>query len=149
MLRTSAVITVTLLLAACGGTQAIKLGVEENRFLPCPESPNCVSSDAQNEEQQVAAFTLAVDPATAWIATKEAVSILPRTKLIELNEHYLHAESESSLLGFIDDLQLHLRPEDGIIAVYSASRTGYSDFGVNRERVENLRAILIERGVVR
>jgi uncharacterized protein (DUF1499 family) len=53
------------------------------------------------------------------------------------------------MLGFVDDLELHLRPGAGIIAVRSASRTGRSDFGVNRSRVEDLRAALIKRGIVK
>ena len=49
----------------------------------------------------------------------------------------------------MDDLELQLRAEDGIIAVRSASRVGYSDFGVNRKRVETLRQALEVAGVVR
>ena len=34
------------------------------------------------------------------------------------------------------------------VAVRSASRLGYSDLGVNRRRIENLRALLVGRGIV-
>jgi uncharacterized protein (DUF1499 family) len=53
------------------------------------------------------------------------------------------------MLGFIDDLQLQLRPDEGLIAVRSASRVGYWDLGVNRRRVERLRRALLDQGVVR
>jgi uncharacterized protein (DUF1499 family) len=36
-----------------------------------------------------------------------------------------------------------------MIAVRSAARLGYSDFGVNRRRIERLRARLARQGVVR
>jgi uncharacterized protein (DUF1499 family) len=49
----------------------------------------------------------------------------------------------------VDDLELELRAGEGIIAVRSASRKGYSDFGVNRRRVENLREVLRRRGIVK
>jgi uncharacterized protein (DUF1499 family) len=62
---------------------------------------------------------------------------------------YLHAECESAVFGFVDDLELHLRPDEGVIAVRSASRLGYSDVGANRRRVERLRAMLTRLGVVR
>jgi uncharacterized protein (DUF1499 family) len=52
------------------------------------------------------------------------------------------------VFGFIDDLELHLRSAEGLIAVRSASRLGYSDLGVNRRRIEDLRALLIKRGIV-
>jgi uncharacterized protein (DUF1499 family) len=61
----------------------------------------------------------------------------------------LHAEVTSSFFGFVDDLELHLRPADRMIAVRSASRLGYSDFGVNRARIEHLRALLQEQKIVR
>jgi len=62
---------------------------------------------------------------------------------------YLHAECRSAWFGFVDDLELHLRPSEASIAVRSASRLGYSDLGVNRRRVEDLRASLIGRQVLR
>lgn len=63
-------------------------------------------------------------------------------------ENYLHAECRSTLIGFVDDLELHLRPAARVIAVRSAARIGRSDFGVNRRRVETLRAVLTQRGVL-
>ena len=35
-----------------------------------------------------------------------------------------------------------------MIAVRSAARLGYSDLGVNRRRIENLRALLVSQGIV-
>jgi uncharacterized protein (DUF1499 family) len=77
------------------------------------------------------------------------VAALPRTTVIEETANYLHAQCASALFGFIDDLELHLRESDNIVAVRSASRVGYSDLGVNRRRVEGLREALQARGVVR
>ncbi len=74
---------------------------------------------------------------------------LPRARIVEETEDYLHAECRSALFGFVDDLELQLRPSESIIAVRSASRLGYSDFGVNRRRVEALRESLAGRGVLR
>jgi uncharacterized protein (DUF1499 family) len=62
---------------------------------------------------------------------------------------YLHAECRSAVFGLVDDLELHLRQSEGIIAVRSASRLGYSDLGVNRRRVEGLRSSLIALGAIR
>ena len=74
---------------------------------------------------------------------------LPRTRIVTETDDYLHAECRSAFFGFVDDLELHLRPTQGIIAVRSAARLGHSDFGVNRKRVENLRALLHRQGVIR
>ena len=66
-----------------------------------------------------------------------------------MTDDYIHAECSSAVFGFVDDLELHLRAAQKLIAVRSASRLGHSDFGVNRKRVENLRTRLQKQGVVR
>jgi uncharacterized protein (DUF1499 family) len=47
----------------------------------------------------------------------------------------------SRLLRFRDDVEFLLGPGDAV-QVRSASRLGYSDLGVNRKRVETIRARL-------
>jgi uncharacterized protein (DUF1499 family) len=119
------------------------------RLAPCPRSPNCVSSDAADAEHGIAPLALAAPPAEAWRAAREAVAALPRTRIVSEGGDSLHAECRSALFRFVDDLELQLRPAEGVIAVRSASRIGYSDLGVNRRRVEALRSALRARGAVR
>jgi uncharacterized protein (DUF1499 family) len=57
---------------------------------------------------------------------------------VESEERYLHAEVRSLVFRFVDDLEFLLQP-DGLIQVRSAARSGYSDLGVNRRRVERIR----------
>jgi uncharacterized protein (DUF1499 family) len=45
-------------------------------------------------------------------------------------------------------MEFHLRSQEQLIAVRSASRLGYSDLGVNRKRVEQVRERLRAQGVV-
>ena len=141
-------LTLTPLLS-CAGKRPSNLGVSDNSLAPCPSSPNCVSSDARDRDRQVSPLQLAAAPAEAWRAVREVVLDLPRTRIVKETEDYLHAECRSALFGFIDDLELHLRPAEKIIAIRSASRLGYSDLGVNRSRVEGLRVSLTRRGVIR
>jgi uncharacterized protein (DUF1499 family) len=135
-------------LFSCAGKRPTNLGVEASRLAPCPSSPNCVSSDADNSAHSIAAFALAVPSRDGWLAVRESVESLPRTKIISETADYLHAECTSAFFGFVDDLELHLRTAEGVIAVRSAARLGYSDLGVNRRRIEDLRALLIKRGIV-
>jgi uncharacterized protein (DUF1499 family) len=134
---------------ACAGTRPNNLGVKDGRLAPCRPSPNCVSSDAAAAKHFVAAFEPALPMAEAWPRLREIVGTLPRTEIISATSDYLHAECRSAVFGFVDDLELHARPAQNLIAVRSAARLGYSDFGVNRRRVENLRALLLDRGVIR
>lgn len=71
-----------------------------------------------------------------------SVAALPRTTVIESDGQYVHAESTSSLMGYVDDLELLLDPSSGRVDVRSASRLGYGDMGVNAARVQSLRDLL-------
>ena len=119
------------------------------RLAACPDSPNCVSSDAGDPAHRVPPFKINLPAKEAWRLAKEAVKDIPRTTITEVTDVILHAECRSLVFRFVDDLELELRADKGIIAVRSASRKGHSDFGVNRRRVEDLRERLRSRGVVR
>ena len=134
----------------CSGERpSLGLTSGEGSFLPCPDSPNCVSNDSTDEEHAIDPLVLAVAPDVAWQAVHEVLAAMPRMVIIEDNGSYLHAEQTSRLMRYVDDLEVAVIAEEGIIAVRSASRVGRSDLGVNRERVETLRAGLLERGAVR
>lgn len=135
-------------LFSCAGKRPANLGVKASRLAPCPSSPNCVSSDAADSTHSIAAFALAMPSREAWLAVRGTVESLPRTKIISVTSDYLHAECTSAVFGFVDDLELHLRIAEGAIAVRSASRLGYSDLGLNRRRIEDLRALLLKHGIV-
>jgi uncharacterized protein (DUF1499 family) len=138
------------LLLSCAGKRPDDLGVAEGRLRSCPASPNCVSSDAPSDDPHfVEPLVLAVRAEAAWPAVREAAAALAGARVADEQARYLHVECESRLLGFVDDLELHLRPADSRVAVRSASRLGYSDLGVNRTRVETLRTTLQHRGIVR
>ena len=109
---------------------------------PCPNSPNCVSSQSPESDQEhyIAPFRFSGDPAAAWQKLKTAVLAEKRVTIVKEQEDYLHAEMRSLLFRFVDDIEFSLDRDAGLIHVRSASRVGYSDFGVNRKRVEHIRA---------
>ena len=115
----------------------------------CPQRPNCVSSNAEDLKHTIAPFYLKDDPATGWDAIQIVVASLPRTQITRVSDRYLRAECKSRLLCFIDDLELHLDVASGRVAIRSASRVGYFDWGVNRRRVETLRRKLSKAEVIR
>ena len=134
------------LVGACAGSRPTNLGVTDSRLAPCPSSPNCVSSDAIDEDHAIAPLALGDDRPDVWARVRAAVSELPRTRIVTATDDYLHAECATAVFGFVDDLELHRRSAESIVAVRSASRVGHSDFGVNRARVESLRAALADDG---
>ena len=72
---------------------------------------------------------------------KAVIAALPRTKLVEEDEVYLHFEFTSKLLRFVDDVEFVFDDESKTIQFRSASRIGYGDYGVNRDRMEQIRAL--------
>ena len=137
-------VLMTSFLFACSAEPPSTLGIDDGRLADCPDRPNCVSSDAGDIEP----YQFAIDQAAAWSALQDAVAALPRTEIITADDRYLHAEAKSRIFGFVDDLEFQLRPEENLIALRSGARTGYSDFGVNAERLETLRRQLQEGGVL-
>lgn len=109
---------------------------------PCPDSPNCVCSEASDAAHRIEPFRFTGDPQAAWVQLHEALRTLPRLRIVTLSDDYLHAEVRTRLLRFVDDLEFLLAPAEGCIHVRSASRVGYSDLGANRRRVESLRRLL-------
>jgi uncharacterized protein (DUF1499 family) len=117
------------------------------KLAPCPRSPNCVSSDATETRCRVEPLLLKAAAANTWQTIADIVAAMPRTRVVERREGYLRAECRSAIVGFVDDLELELRIEQLRVAVRSASRLGYYDFGVNRRRIERLRSLLRFHGL--
>ena len=65
----------------------------------------------------------------------------PRTRLAESRPGYRRFEFHSRVFRFVDDVEFLADPEHAAIQVRSASRTGHSDLGVNRRRIEHLRGL--------
>ena len=111
-----------------------------NRLSPCPNSPNCVSSQSTDSARFIEPLRYTGRLADARQKLIDLLENSKRTRLISVETDYLHAEFRSLILNFVDDVEFYFSSEDPIVHVRSASRTGYYDFGVNRRRVERLRA---------
>ena len=109
---------------------------------PCPSSPNCVSTQAQDEGHAIVPIRYRKPRAEAKEVLKEAIRSMPRTKLVEEDEAYLHYEATSLLLRFVDDVEFLFDDETKTVHFRSASRTGYGDLGVNRKRMEQVGALV-------
>jgi uncharacterized protein (DUF1499 family) len=132
-------IAVLVLTTGCsGGRPPSSLGVTAGQLAPCPGSPNCVSSEAATAEQRVVPLRYDGDAARARARLLDVLNSMERARIVQSTDDYLHAEFRSAVFGFVDDVEFYFSPP-GFIQVRSAARTGYYDFGVNRERVETLR----------
>ncbi|MHA6493784.1 DUF1499 domain-containing protein [Pseudomonas borbori] len=123
-------------LTACSGSPDENLGVHDGQLAPCPSSPNCVNSQASGE-QAIEPLPLTGSRAETQAQLVKLLSSETGVKIVEQDDHYLRAEFTSALLRFVDDVEFLIGERH--VDVRSASRLGYSDMGVNRERIERLR----------
>ena len=129
------------------GTRPDNLGVRDARLAPAKPTPNNVSSQAdKNADAQhyIEPLRYTGDAKRAWAALRRVVDGMQRVKVIAWEPTYLYAEFSSRLMGYVDDTEFCLDEKAGVTQVRSASRLGRSDFGVNRERIESIRAQLAQ-----
>ena len=117
------------------------LGVRDGRLAKCPDSPNCVSTQAEDRDHWIAPLTVQKNSENGINALEGIVRRLPRTQIIEKSPNYLRAEFRSSFFRFVDDVEFYVETESGHIHFRSASRVGRSDLGVNRARMEQIRSL--------
>lgn len=118
------------------------LGLKDGQFAKCPSTPNCVSSFSTDATHKIEPIHYSTSPEQAFADLKKTIQSLPRTQIITESDRYLYAEFTSRIMGFVDDVEFYLDKPAGVIQVRSASRIGESDLGVNRNRIETIRAKL-------
>lgn len=116
----------------------------DGRLRPCPDRPNCVSSEEEKESARVAPLTFQGPPEAAWQALKQAIRDAGG-EIRQEEGQYLRATFTSRVFRFVDDAELRMVPADNLIHVRSAARLGHSDLGVNRKRVEKLRELFRQK----
>ena len=133
---------------ALRGKPPTDLGVNNGRLKPPSLTPNSVSSQAslypdhpQRAYAEIQPLALKQTTGTAAIgALAEMLGTMPGIRIVEQRPDYLRAEAETRWMKFTDDLEFWFNPAHNVIELRSASRLGRRDFGVNRERIEAIRA---------
>mmetsp|Transcript_39542 Transcript_39542/g.99026 ORF Transcript_39542/g.99026 Transcript_39542/m.99026 type:complete len:231 (-) Transcript_39542:419-1111(-) len=139
------------------GTQPTDLGVRSDGSLKiCPTNPNCLSSSVSPSDSThyypPLEFSKSKEAAMADI--KKVLESYPAgqngidgggLKVVSTKGDYIYAQAESSLFGFIDDLEFAVK-DGGKVLVRSASRQGDSDLGVNAKRLNYIATKLDELG---
>lgn len=155
----------TLLLVLVGGSLALllagqlgllrgrmpdDLGVKDGRLKPPSPTPNSVSSQAALYDGDGARYAR-IEPirfsgsgpdAGAQALTRiGAIALkMPGARIMASSPDYLYVQFETRWLKFVDDAEFAVLPGEQVIQVRSASRIGRRDFGVNRARIEAIRA---------
>jgi uncharacterized protein (DUF1499 family) len=130
------------------------LGVRDGRLKAPSVHTNSVSSqadlhagtDARVDYARIAPLAGGGDLAATMARLRRAVEAMPGARIVEARPDYLYVHFETRLLRYVDDAEFWASPAEGVIHVRSASRLGRNDYGVNRERIEQIRAAMAAAG---
>lgn len=119
--------------------QPVGLGVQDGRLAACPDKPNCVHSQSDDPRHAIEPLPLNESAQAAIRRLAKIVQQMPRSRVVRQTENYLHAEFDSFVFRFTDDTEFYADPDASVIHIRSAARSGHSDLGVNRRRMEKIR----------
>jgi len=138
----TAALTASLLLSACGAGSPVLRSAVTGDLAPCPSAPHCVSSQATDPDHAIAPLKYTGSP----VAAREKLArVLGRMQsqgysIVSNEGDYIHATYTTGTMKYVDDLEfVFSQKEIGVIHVRSSSRIGYADFGANRKHVEEVR----------
>jgi uncharacterized protein (DUF1499 family) len=132
-------LALTFILTTCSTNQTSEMNATNDRLSSCPKSPNCVSSLSEDKSHYVEPLRYKAKLEEAREKLISVINSMKRSEIVTAEIKYIHATFKSGLFRFVDDVEFSFDDQKKVIDVRSASRTGYSDLGVNRKRVEEIR----------
>lgn len=141
LLLSAGMLSVIALTACAAATPAtVKRPADSVTLAPCPESPNCISSQAPADDAQhyMAPLTYTGTAEEARQKLLAIIDAMPRTKVVTDEGNYIHTTFTSLIFRFVDDVEFVIDDGAKQIQFRSAARVGYGDMGVNRKRMEEI-----------
>jgi uncharacterized protein (DUF1499 family) len=135
-----------LILAGASGAGEEGGGVTGGELSPCPDSPNCVSTQGKTGRHAMEPLPYLETAAKSRERILSILKSLPRTKIVEQTGSYLHVEFRTALWRFVDDVEFLFDDSASVVHFRSASRSGYYDFGVNRRRMKQISETYLASG---
>ena len=114
------------------------IGIVDGKLHPCPKSPNCVSTQAIDENQKMEPINYSGSLEDAKSKIISIINSLKRSKIIKNEENYIHIEFRTAAFRFVDDVEFLFDDKEKVIHFRSRARMGYSDMGVNRKRMNKI-----------
>lgn len=139
-LISSSLLASLVLVGGCASSPPKSMAASPNAITACSVAPHCVSSQsARGSARYIEPFRYS---GSADAATTALLAILRKRDDATIESDAMpkiHATFRSAI-GFVDDVTFVVHDETQTIDVKSTSRIGFYDLGVNRRRVEGLRA---------
>jgi uncharacterized protein (DUF1499 family) len=132
-------LALALVLTNCAANRLADANGKKGELAACPNKPNCVSSLSDDKGHFIAPLTYEGSMAEANARLLSVLEQMKGIKIVSRTDTTIHAEFTSTIFGFVDDVDFRFDAADRRIDLRSASRVGYTDFGVNRKRIEEIR----------
>ena len=108
------------------GINPTQINAATNELPECIVITHCVKQNFKVDDLE-----------NAFIKATKIVQKTARTKIVEKDKLFIHAEAKTKWRRYTDDFLVKAIPEKGIIQVRSESRIGTGDNGVNQKRVDD------------
>jgi uncharacterized protein (DUF1499 family) len=119
------------------------LGLVNGTLRDCvDERPNCVSSLVTGKPAIAPLAYVGDGRAATEQKLEAAIAQLGNAVVVKKDGNYWHVLATTAVFRFLDDVEFLFDDATGVVHVRSKSRAGYSDRGVNRRRVERIRAAM-------
>ncbi len=132
---------------AFAGHPPANLGHRNGKLKPPSKTPNSVSSQSDmwvdhpmQDYARIAPLALQGDGLATIARIRAIVEVMPGATVVQDDGDYLYVQFSTRLMKFVDDAEFWFDPSSRVVHVRSASRLGRKDFGVNRTRIETIRA---------
>lgn len=137
-------LTLALLVAAAFGViywqnaQVPDLGVVDGKLQPTGSRPNSVSTQTDDSSKRVQALPMKATLEATRSAIHAAIKTYGGAEVLVDEPRYIYAVFTTPLMKYHDDVEFYIDTANQQVHFRSASRAGYSDRGLNRQRYEAL-----------
>lgn len=113
-------------------------GLVNTKLSPCPSKKNCVCSEYKND---TAHYTAAIKYKNESI--EDIIKAIEKLggEITSSNPTYISAVFSTGIFRYKDDFEIRLDSAQALIHIRSASRVGYSDMGINLQRIAKFKKI--------
>ena len=120
-------------------------GLIAEQLSKCPSTPNCICSEYSDDTEHFFE-PIRIPTTNDTELTVQLQNILKEmgASIISTSDSYIAATFTSVIFRFVDDFEIRIDNEKQLIHIRSASRTGKSDFGVNKKRADTFSSLIKE-----
>ncbi|HSU79089.1 MAG TPA: DUF1499 domain-containing protein [Candidatus Angelobacter sp.] len=122
------------------------IGLVNGQLGACPKTPNCVSTNQEDLNRYMLPIKydgLTLEEAKAIL--REVLTTLPKLSVVKDEGAYLHAEAQTMIFEYTQDVEFLFDEATRELHFKSASRVGYTDFGSNKRRMQAVVARFIRK----